>query len=361
MKATGNHTGGTATCIERAACTVCGSGLDSETITALGHTGGTNTCEKGAVCSRCGQEYGKAFGHSWNSGVVTKQPTCLATGVKTYTCTRCKGTKPETVAKLAGTVNRVAKDLKLQVKKSVLASKLITGTRPEDYIANVISANTKVLTVAKYGKNDWKLTGKAVSTKKTGTAKVTIVMESGASTDITFTVQKGVVKASSVKVNVPSNKLTLTVGQQFTLIPSASPVTISSPTPKYTTSSKKVATVSKTGVIAAKKSGKATIKVTLGGKTVKIAVTVKAVAPKDFTLNKTSLTLKKNKTFTLKAVFTPKNSEAAVTYKSLAPTIVTVSKTGKLKAKKTGTAVINVSVKCSNGKTVTKQCTVTVP
>ena len=55
------------------------------------------------------------------------------------------------------------------------------------------------------------------------------------------------------------------------------------------------------------------------------------------------------------------NSEAAVTYKSLAPTIVTVSKTGKLKAKKTGTAVINVSVKCSNGKTVTKQCTVTVP
>lgn len=40
-----------------------------------------------------------ACSHSWNSGTVTKQATCAATGVKTYTCNWCAGTKTETIAK----------------------------------------------------------------------------------------------------------------------------------------------------------------------------------------------------------------------------------------------------------------------
>ncbi len=40
----------------------------------------------------------KTTTHSYNSGVITTQPTCTATGVKTYTCSVCKGTKTETVA-----------------------------------------------------------------------------------------------------------------------------------------------------------------------------------------------------------------------------------------------------------------------
>ncbi len=34
---------------------------------------------------------------AWNSGKVTKQPTCTATGVKTYTCSTCGGTKTESI------------------------------------------------------------------------------------------------------------------------------------------------------------------------------------------------------------------------------------------------------------------------
>ena len=49
------------------------------------------------VCSSCDKE--ETASHSWNSGTVTKQPTCAATGIKTYTCTVCGGTKTETVAK----------------------------------------------------------------------------------------------------------------------------------------------------------------------------------------------------------------------------------------------------------------------
>ena len=41
--------------------------------------------------------------HSWDSGKVTKAATCTATGVKTYTCTRCGATKTETIAKIAHT------------------------------------------------------------------------------------------------------------------------------------------------------------------------------------------------------------------------------------------------------------------
>lgn len=36
--------------------------------------------------------------HNWNSGSVTKQPNCIATGVKTYTCRTCGATKTESIA-----------------------------------------------------------------------------------------------------------------------------------------------------------------------------------------------------------------------------------------------------------------------
>lgn len=38
--------------------------------------------------------------HTWNEGVVTKEPTCTEAGVKTYTCTVCKETKTEAIAAL---------------------------------------------------------------------------------------------------------------------------------------------------------------------------------------------------------------------------------------------------------------------
>ncbi len=49
-------------------------------------------CDCGAV--------GEKVTHTWNTGAVTKQPTCKDLGVKTYTCTVCSATKTESVAKL---------------------------------------------------------------------------------------------------------------------------------------------------------------------------------------------------------------------------------------------------------------------
>ncbi|MBP3413140.1 MAG: heparinase II/III family protein [Oscillospiraceae bacterium] len=48
-----------------------------------------------AACT-CG--YSKTAAHTWNKGTITTQPTCTATGIKTFTCTLCNAGKTETVA-----------------------------------------------------------------------------------------------------------------------------------------------------------------------------------------------------------------------------------------------------------------------
>ena len=60
------------------------------------------------------------------------------------------------------------------------------------------------------------------------------------------------------------------------------------------------------------------------------------------TLNRKKLTLKKGKSFKLKVTITPKDSQNKIFYKTSNKKIVTVSKNGKIKAKKKGTAKITV-------------------
>ena len=93
-------------------CTRCKK-TRTETIAATGHkvvkdAAVAATCEtagktEGSHCSVCGtilkaQTTTAALGHSWDSGKVTKAATCTAAGTKTYTCTRCKKTRTETIA-----------------------------------------------------------------------------------------------------------------------------------------------------------------------------------------------------------------------------------------------------------------------
>ena len=93
-------------------CTRCKK-TRTETIAATGHKAVKDaavaaTCEtagktEGSHCSVCGivikaQTTIAALGHSWDSGKVTKAATCTTAGTKTYTCTRCKKTRTETIA-----------------------------------------------------------------------------------------------------------------------------------------------------------------------------------------------------------------------------------------------------------------------
>ena len=57
-----------------------------------------NDTQHQRVCSRDSSHVEKA-NHTWNSGTVTNAATCTATGVKSYTCSVCNGSKTETISK----------------------------------------------------------------------------------------------------------------------------------------------------------------------------------------------------------------------------------------------------------------------
>ena len=50
------------------------------------------------ICEVCSKE--ETASHTWNSGVITKKPTCKEEGVKAFTCTGCSATKTEDLEKL---------------------------------------------------------------------------------------------------------------------------------------------------------------------------------------------------------------------------------------------------------------------
>ena len=107
------HTGGTATCKDKAVCTRCkqpygstdGSkhgdtevrGYRAATCTSGGYTGDTHCKDCGAKLSS-GTSTG-ANGHNY-TGVVTTEPTTEEAGIRTYTCLTCHDSYTEVIPKL---------------------------------------------------------------------------------------------------------------------------------------------------------------------------------------------------------------------------------------------------------------------
>ena len=148
--------------------------------------------------------------------------------------------------------------------------------------------------------------------------------------------------------NIPVQTLKLNVGKAKMAVGKTKQLNASF-TPYYTTedvvwssSNKKVATVSSTGIVTAQSLGTATITAKMGNKTAKCTITVNSaelLLPRTFSTNLKSLTanikgLKKN------------------TYKSSKTSIVMVNKSGKVTAKKNGTAKITVNDKKKNKYTI---------
>ena len=314
-----------ATCTEKGirtyTCQSCGI-TRTEDIPALGHKAVTDaavaaTCEtdgktEGSHCSVCGkvlteQKTIPAFGHTWDTGKITKEAACETKGVKTYTCETCKKTRTEEFpalvhkfgewvttsradvlspakqtrtcttcgkkeqrnygSRLRGTmtVNVSSIPLKTRQKTSVLK---VTGLARGDSITSWKSSNTKVV----------KVTGRANGTcritagNKTGKAKITITLRSGLQKTVNVSVQKSTVKTK--KISGVARTLRLNRKQKATLKPVRSPLT-STEKITYKSSNSKVASVNSKGQITAKKKGTTIIAVKSGKKTVKCKVTVK--------------------------------------------------------------------------------------
>ena len=90
------HSGGTATCTEKAKCAVCGAEYGD----ALGHDFTTSWThddnEHWKQCSRCDAK-DDVSPHTWDSGTITTAPTCTKAGEETYSCTECGATKTEPI------------------------------------------------------------------------------------------------------------------------------------------------------------------------------------------------------------------------------------------------------------------------
>lgn len=71
----------------------------TETIAATGHNWTGATCTSKKTCTVCNTTSGDVLGHSYTS-TVTTATTCTATGIKTYTCSRCTHSYTETIAVL---------------------------------------------------------------------------------------------------------------------------------------------------------------------------------------------------------------------------------------------------------------------
>lgn len=201
--------------------------------------------------------------HSFGAWRTVSAATVFAAEKQERVCT-CGAKETRTVGTpLKATIKVNMSSVPLKVKQTTTKLK-VSGLANGDAVASYTSSNKKVFTVDK--------NGKIKAGKKKGSAKLTITLKSGLKKTITVKVQKTTVKTK--KIQGLQKSITLKKGAKTTLKPVLNPLT-SQQKIKYTSSKKKVATVSSKGVIKAKKAGKTTITVKSGSKKYKITVKVK--------------------------------------------------------------------------------------
>ncbi len=166
------------------------------------------------------------------------------------------------------------------------------------------------------------------------------------------------VKSITVK-NLPSNTLTLKAGKTFTLKTNTTSGNL-----KFSTSNKKIVTVSSAGKIKAVKKGSANITISLKSnakikKVVKVTVGQPATRVK---VNKSSLTIKKGRSAVIKATVGPNTaSNKKVIWKSSNSKIAKVSATGRVTAVKGGKVTITAVTADGSGKKAVCKVTVKAP
>ena len=318
-------------------CSICGD-EKTEKVSATGHqhteirNKKESTCKEEGYsgdtwCKDCGkkilsgQAIAKTEDHSWNQGEITKEPTCKEEGEKTFTCTICGNTKTEKVSTTDHQHMEIRNQKNPTCKEAgysgdtycadcgvkISSGKTIAKTKNHNWDGGVITTEPtctergeKTFTCTICGNTDTKkvnATGhsygaykvvKEPTNKRKGLKSKTcsvcgkIVYEgipktNSSPTDSSETnpdQNPQTSQKTTRKIKLNRRKLTLKKGKSFrlkvTLTPADSQDKIT-----YKTSNKKIATVSKTGKIKAKKKGKVKITVISGKKKAVCTVKVK--------------------------------------------------------------------------------------
>ena len=333
----------------KADATIYGAANGSVTVTASGGNSGS-------------YEYSINEGASWQSAGTFGG---LAAG--SYTAAVRDARYPTNTATQVVAVGQPAYMGAVAAKKipsKVNAGNALTITppaAPKGYTVQSISyssSNPAVATVDASGTVTFLAGGKVTIITKVVS---TTVDKKGRIKTKTTTVKKTItVKQPVAAISLNLGSTTIARTQKVRLIPSIAPATASSKKVKWTTSNKKVATVSSSGVVVGKAGGTAVITCTAADGSRVIAsctVTVTPIYPTGVKISKSALTVKAGKSASLKATVAPKNTDyKAVTWASSDAAVATVDAKGKIKGMAPGTAVITVTT--SQGQTAS--CTVTV-
>ncbi|MGN0466780.1 MAG: Ig domain-containing protein [Lachnospiraceae bacterium] len=213
---------------------------------------------------------------------------------------------------------------------------------------NFKSSNSSIVSVKRKANNKVEITA-----KKTGTATITATV-SGTKIRKTCKIQVKKAKVATKKVAISQSSAVIYTGYTKTLKASVSPSNATYKKVTWSSSNTKIATVSSSGKVTAKKAGKVTItaQVKEANKKATCKITVKNPT---ISLSPTSKTLYVGDDSTLKAKVTP--SSRKVIWSSSNTKIATISSSGKVTAKKAGTVTITAKIKDTSIK---KTCKVTV-
>ena len=318
-------------------CSICGD-EKTEKISATGHQHTEIRNKKEATCKETGysgdtwckdcgkkilsgQTIAKTENHSWNQGEITKEPTCKEEGEKTFTCSICGNTKTEKVSTTDHQHMEIRNQKNPTCKEAgysgdtycadcgvkIFSGQTIAKTKNHNWDGGVITTeptctergektftcticgntNTKKVNATGHSYGAYKVVKEPTNKRKGLKSKTCsvcgkIVYEAIPKTNFSPTDSSETnpdqnpqtSQKTTRKIKLNRRKLTLKKGKSFrlkvTLTPADSQDKIT-----YKTSNKKIATVSKTGKIKAKKKGKVKITVISGKKKAVCTVKVK--------------------------------------------------------------------------------------
>ena len=279
---------------------------------------------------------------SSDKSVATVSSSGKVTGVKagtaTITCTSKATGLKETCAvtvgyvKLDKTTANIEKGKTLTLKATVYPSDL------KDKSVTWTTSDKKIATVSSSGK---------VTGVKAGTATITCTSKA--------TGLKETCAVTVGYVSLDKTEVALEKGKTLTLKATVYPSSLKDKSVTWTTSDKKIATVSSSGKVKGVKAG--TVTITCTSKATGLKETCK-VTVGYVKLDKTEVRIKKGKTVTLKATVYPSSlSDKSVTWKSSNTKVATVTSAGKVKGIKAGTVTITCTSKATGLK---ETCKVTV-
>ena len=209
----------------------------------------------------------KAARDAYNKLSADQKKLVTAAQLKVLTDAEARIAQLQKAAQVKPKITLNVTSLPIQVKKSTAGIRIKTTAIKGDKIKSAKSSKSKVVKVSV---KNGKLTVKGL---KAGKATVTVTSTKGAKATVKIKVQKQKVATKKLKATV-STKQILKKGKKVKLKVAKTPFTAQD-TVKWTSSNKKVATVTSKGVVKGLKKGTATITAKAGKKVVKFKVTVK--------------------------------------------------------------------------------------